>query len=712
MKKASVIALDGEGHTTKDGRHLYTYMSASTSTGLVADIEDRKGLKTPAILDWVLSLPERPFKVGYALGYDWTKWMENLPPAALYQLWRPDLRQGQHGPRPIRVLARNRLYSLNMVSTRLAIAGDQDPKTKQWRTRRTVWDVFKFFGRAFVGALEQWGVGTPELRAEILAMKEKRGSFKGINQKEREYCQSETRLLAELVEKLLAACDEADLELKDLYGPGSLAAAMLRKGKAKAQIVDLSKKPALGDAVQRAFFGGRFEISRVGPVKKVFSYDIASAYPCAETQIPCLEHGEWRHLSFRGRGGHEMHPRIVDEVIRDADVALVRWHALPHPDIPSHPPKALRELPDFAHLDVKTLLALSDLSDPEISDRAWGPFPWRGPSGNILFPVVCPSGGWVYGHEWLAARSCPRLFPNLHASEAWVYSTTCDCGSPFRDEVADAYVKRLEWGKEGRGLTLKLAVNSRYGKRAQSSGSHPFRCLVAAGFITSYTRAMILRAIARAKDPWSIVSIATDGILSTEPLELEKPPRTGTEKRAAEIGKSCLGEWESKEPGDVFLMRPGMRFDLNLDQKIGTTAARGLGVKVLHEARRRVLAQWKRKPLSPLRIQQPARFHGAKLSINVKARGRENETCTKNPDYGLWKRPDPYNVSYEPLPKRPCVGPGGRRVMAWALSDRDPPSAPYDAEVSAQFNADLQEAEDVASAQPDADQVGPVGEDL
>jgi hypothetical protein len=700
VKAKTVIALDGEGHTTKDGKHLYTYMSASTSEGLVTDIEDRRGLRTPEILDWVLGLPEKPFKVGYALGYDWTKWMEALPPAALYQLWRPDLRQGKHGPRPIRVLAKNRLYSLNLVSTRLAIAGDQDPVTRQWNRRRTVWDVFKFFGRSFVSALEQWNVGTSELRAEILAMKEKRGSFKGINAKERAYCQDETRLLAELIEKLLAACAEADLDLKDLYGPGSLAAAMLRKGKAKEQIVTLHDRPELADPVQRAFFGGRFEISRVGPVKDVHSYDIASAYPCAETQLPCLSCGKWRRV---------VDPSDLD--VEAADVALVRWHADPHPDIRSHPPKALRELPDFARLDLKTLLALSDLSDPEISDRAWGPFPWRGPSGNILFPVVCPSGGWVFGHEWLAARSAPKLWPNLRASEALLYETSCDCGSPFKEEVADAYVKRLEWGKEGKGLTLKLAVNSRYGKRAQSSGSHPFRCLVAAGFITSYTRAMILRAIATADDPWSIVSIATDGILSTEPLTLERPPVTGAETRAREIGKSTLGEWESKEPGNVFLMRPGMRFDLDLAEKVGTTAARGLGVKVLHEARKRVLAQWKKRPLSPLKIQQPARFHGAKLSINVKARGKPAETYTKNADYGLWKRPDPYNVSYEPLPKRPCLG-SRNRVMTWALSDRDPPSAPYDAEVSATFNADLSEAEDWASAQPDADQVGPVGEDL
>ena len=41
-----------------------------------------------------------------------------------------------------------------------------------------------------------------------------------------------------------------------------------------------------------------------------------------------------------------------------------------------------------------------------------------------------------------------------------------------------------------------------------------------------------------------------------------------------------------------------------------------------------------------------------------------------------------------------------------------PESAPYDRDVSAKFNSDLQEAEDLASAQPDLDQVGPIGEEL
>lgn len=696
-----VIALDGEGYTNARGRHLYTYMSASDSSGLVGEISNKRGLRTGQILEFVLGLPKKPRKVGYALGYDWTKWFEDLPAAALYTLWRPDLRLGKFGPRPIRISIVDKVYRLNLVSTRLAIGGDQDPLTRRFRSTAVVWDVFKFFGRAFVGALEQWGVGSREQIVRIQRMKDKRGSFGGIGARERAYCQEETLLLAQLVEKLLSACEEAGLDLRDLYGPGSLAAAMLKRGKAKKQIVDLSRKKALKDAVQRAFFGGRFEINRVGPVQKVHSYDIASAYPCIETQLPCLEHGEWRHVR-----------KPTDAQIRKADAALVRWHADPHPKIESHPPKALHELPDFAHLDMKSLVTLADLSEPEVADRAWGPFPYRTKNGSILFPVVCPSGGWVYGAEWLAARGAPRLFPNLRASEAWLYETACDCDPPFRDEVAQAYLKRLEWGKEGRGLTLKLAVNSRYGKRAQSSGSHPFRCLVAAGLITSGTRAMILRAIARAGDPWNVVSIATDGILSTEPLDLEKAPRTGTEKRAREMGKSCLGEWESKKPSDVFLMRPGMRFDLKLDDKIGTTAARGLGVRTLHKAREAVLRQWKRKPLAPLKIQQPAQFHGAKLSINVKARGKPDEDYSKNRSYGLWERPDPYNVSYEPLPKRPCVAADGRRVMAWVLSDLEPESAPYDKEVSARFNQDLQEAEDVAAAQPDMDQMGPVGEDL
>ena len=46
----------------------------------------------------------------------------------------------------------------------------------------------------------------------------------------------------------------------------------------------------------------------------------------------------------------------------------------------------------------------------------------------------------------------------------------------FRD-LSEYYETRLQWGKEARGIVLKLGMNSVYGKLAQSVGSHRYRSL-------------------------------------------------------------------------------------------------------------------------------------------------------------------------------------------------------------------------------------------
>src|SRR5208282_2703220 len=90
------------------------------------------------------------------------------------------------------------------------------------------------------------------------------------------------------------------------------ASIMLAKMNAKA-----NKAPIPGEMrriVDMCSFGGRFEHSWVGPVRKMWSYDIASAYPFAMTQIPCFKHGEWRLVK-----------RPTVEQLREAPAAAVHW---------------------------------------------------------------------------------------------------------------------------------------------------------------------------------------------------------------------------------------------------------------------------------------------------------------------------------------------------------------------------------------------------
>lgn len=707
-KSRLVLGLDGEGHSTKSGRHLYTYLAASDSTGeIFFDVENPKGLTTKEIFDFLLELPAGALKGGFALGYDFTKWLENLPDREIYLLYRPDLRAGKNGPNPRRIPIEGRLYGVNLVATKLSVMGDWNKGKAGFNSRCSVWDLFRFFQKSFVASLREWGVGTENELLAIQKMKDARGNFSKIGDKEKAYCRSEVRLLAALWEKLIEACEEAEIPLRDFFGAGSLGAATLRNGPAKQEIVTVPKR--MRKAVSCAFFGGRFEQSARGPILSSEGYDLASAYPYAETQLPCLRHGTWKHVR-----------KNVEKEVRRARAACVRYSLAPRTDVVS------REFWDYG--GVEACVNMPELSERvRVSEFPWGPFPFRLEDGSILFPVES-AGGWVWRPEILAVLDNPQVWPNLRLHEAWVLKSKCRCEPPFLKEISGFYLKRLEWGKEAKGLVLKKGLASRYGKRAQTVGKAPFHCGVAAGMITSHTRGEILRAIAT--DPNAILSVATDGIIARKKLQLRAPLPTGTGE------KKPLGMWEHKESGAIFLMRPGMRFAIELssagtrrttgdtpalscsrdaddrgacpnfsprisldvegnDTLEGTTAARGVGVKKLHAERAAILAAWS-DAAEGTSVPRGTIFNGAKLSITKLQDG----TYKRSPKYGRWTAADDFKVSYAPLPKRPWAD-SSHRLLTWALTRHDGTSAPYDPIAERADLLELREAQDEAECQPD-----------
>lgn len=663
------IGIDGEGWTDSEGNHHYSYLAACTEDHLIGDIYEPMGLHTAQILEFLSSLPQESWnlKVGFSLGYDITKWIEHLPDSTIWLLNHPEYRKGKWGPKNIRWGE----YALNRMSSKFTIVRYEE--TDHYRC--VVWDLFKFFQTTFVKALKQWEVGDQEIWDRIQAMKEKRGDFQGIGEEEKLYCQEECRLLARLARKLVTSHFQAGIKLTSYYGPGSTASAMLKVMHAKEEKAVVPKP--MEYAVECAFFGGRFECSQIGPLKGVYSYDIASAYPYAMTQLPCLKHGIWELVQ---------NPRI--EEIEIAPAACVHYR-LPYTD----------KIRRYDLVDIDVIRHSCDIPGRAYTcDTAWGPFPFRLKDGNIIFPVTC-EGGWVWQYEYLEAV---KHWPNVECTEAWILKQNCSCNRPFAYQIAEYYNRRLEWGKDGKGITMKLGVNSCYGKRAQRVGSSPFRCVVSAGMITSRTRSMLLQGITSAKNQWNIVSVATDGIQSLEPLELPNPVFTGTES-AAELAslkegkkKYPLGAWESKGQDDVHMIRPGMRFSLTRESKIDTTAARGLGVKVLHENRAWVRANWDIKPMSDCDVQQPMMFMGSKPCIrpNTKTRELLRDVAAgkvalgdiaamvhfdRDSKYGKWLKPEPRKVSYSPLPKRPKAARDNSTFICytWSLDRDSGESVPY-----------------------------------
>lgn len=578
------IGIDGEGR----GRfpHVYDYLAASDSEGNVWEVSDSRGIRTSAALDLILSLPEKVTICGFSFNYDLTKILAELPNESLYRLFHEQERIKIVNGRTIFKPVRWEGYRLNYMNRRFSVR-------KKGGHQRVVWDVFSFFQTSFVNALKAWGIADEKRLERMIDMKGKRAEFDALEPDQiRAYCKEECKFLAELVESLYKAHMGAGLKLRDFYGAGSTSSALLKKIGIKKQVQTWPAQ--MSDAVSRAFFGGRFENSVLGPIEgKVYNYDISSAYPYHMTRLPCLIHGRW----------------VLTEsvsVFEQATIGLVRYRF-----------------------------------NADAKGDSWGPFPVRTKEGSIIFPR-CSVGGWCWGNEFKAAALWK---PEL--ASAWVYYQECDC-QPFK-AIPETYLERLALGKDGKGIVLKLGMNGGYGKFAQSKGlKPPFQNYVYAGIITSNTRAQLLEAISCAKDPWAIKMLATDGIFSTEQLELPKPVNTGTFSVA-----KPLGGWEEKVyNGGMFAARPGIYFPLDpAEQEPKDVKARGLGKAIIQKQWHVLVDAYARGEIGAV-IGGMTQFIGIKGALN-----RAGDKVNRSEKYGEWI-PQQTAISFHPSPKRTWGGNG------------------------------------------------------
>jgi len=527
-------------------------------------VEDRRGLSTEDCLDFLLDLGTRDARVcGYYLSYDWTMILRDLDDSALYTLYRPELRARPNGAFS-RVEYKS--YKIHWLAGAVWLSDDH--------RKVTIWDLGKYYQGPFVNALIDWKI-RPDVQAEIAEMKKRRSVFtwKEIS-RIRRYCLNECEALAEFAQAVDQAHTDADLKPRGWFGPGSTASVLLKRHEIHERRGIIP--PPMLEPVACAFFGGRAEISTTGLIRgPVYAYDISSAYPYHASQLPCLEHGRWvRVTRERALTGKEC------------------AHALVHGHV-HHAP------------------------------GDWGPLPVRLANGSIVFPRSGASGWW-WRDEWLAAREgWPK---GLKFDHAYVLRRECDC-KPF-DFLPQLFAHRRAVGKEsGEGKVLKLALNSVYGKLAQTIGGAQYASRVWSGMITSGTRAQVLRLMLRHNDLSNVLMIATDGLFSTERHDVDK--------------EIVLGGWERSEHESITLVRPGIYW-------LGQTKlrARGLGRDSLDVAKVQ-LATALQDGVERVTLAPRVAFGGAKLCVY----GTPGGELRRSEHYGQWHT-IPTHVSLAPAPKR------------------------------------------------------------
>ena len=504
FEKGNFICLDGEGGEV-DGVHRYLMCMASDGDE-AESIFKEGGLSTDDCLHFLMRQKQKHHDgifVIFAGGYDGNLWLRDVPRETIEKIVKADFNEIVWW-KGWGIRFKQRKY--------FALCNDKIRDKNGKLISMVIWDVHGFFQSSFVVACNNW-IPDYEKLDLIIEGKKQRTAFTA-DQREfmSEYTYAELQALKLIMTKLRDACETLGLTLNRWDGAGAIAAAIYKNHNVKQHYAPIPDH--IHEASKHAYFGGRIEIAKIGHHEgTIYHYDINSAYPSKQYLLPSLAGGEWKR-------SYETDVRKIPEQIV---ICLVRW----------------------------------DINEEEILC----PFPYRSQLQNL---VLYPHEG--YGWYWkpeveaaLNARDSCKNYYKIEIEETYVFYPATD-EKPFY-WIHEYYEERKRIVAESKrtGIpngvekAIKLGINSLYGKLAQRVGYNPqngrippYHNLVYAGYITSATRAQLFTA--GQQKPHAIICLATDGIYSTEPLELDCPK------------DKILGAWEANEHDAMTLVQSGVYF--------------------------------------------------------------------------------------------------------------------------------------------------------
>jgi hypothetical protein len=518
------IAIDGEGI-----KNDYVLLDSSLSD--YARLYTGQRLTTLQCLDWLYNLAWHAgygVFVLYGAGYDFNNWMRDIPFADVKRLansqmvrvgnylvqWQP------HFKFELRLIRdedeskpeySDKRYIYKHIKTRL---GDE----REDYIGIKFWDVLPWWQTSFENALDlTLKDGRAIERDLITAGKEARGTFTHDNiEWVSRYNKAECLNLAYMMCELDAWFKTVGIKPRYYNGPGSAAKFLLASNapwmhagrKIEHTATNISQKvreyifPGADHAhsmLQRAlsaYAGALNKQLQIGYHPGItYQYDIVSAYPYWMRNLPCLSHGEWRRT------------REFDS--KAFGLWKVRYHAS-------------RTMPCY-------------------------PFFWRTGNDTIEYPFAFGER-WCHTSEVAAALAVDGA--GVTVLDGWVWTPDiCDDPYPFW-WVTNLFAARKAYkaaGNEGASIGLKLPLNSLYGSVAQARGGTIGRPpwtqqLLWSGAITAATRTRLY--LAHRLNPDATVHMATDGIISTEPLPLR-------------IGDG-LGDWEETQLTNLTVVQYGI----------------------------------------------------------------------------------------------------------------------------------------------------------
>ena len=388
---------------------------------------------------------------------------------------------------------------------------------------------------------------------------ERLGSEKGYyeNRKEEvlEYCRKDSDLTLKAAMLMKETIESVKMPRGNLSFRNPISQAKV----SEMYIRDNFKYPKVPEKLEffhwlaeQSYHGGIFSTERRGFFDNpLYSYDINSAYPY---QMDKLSH--WANGVF-------LHVEKPDEVDTRYGWFLCEFNCpyISYPDY-THPYEV-----EFCYDDV----------DPEHCETV------------LMNPkrVVYPSGKrrqWVtkIEYEWMLENG---FEPEMRGGVAWQQEKE-EYENPFSWIKEVYYARRAikeEDSEDIRQWALKIAMNGAYGKTAQKKkGRGTLTNFFYASYITAGTRLQICDVMMQ--KPESIVEVATDSILSTEPLSVNVSEK--------------LGDWSYDKYKKALVIGSGIRQQY-LDDTEFVTHARGLTYRTDYDMLGAIKKGWNERERKP-----------------------------------------------------------------------------------------------------------------
>ena len=348
-----------------------------------------------------------------------------------------------------------------------------------------------------------------------------------------EYCRKDAELTLRAAKLMQETIENTKLDIGSLSFRNPISQAKI----SELYVKDNFDYPKIPKGIEKfhyfaykTYHGGIFSTLKRGFFnQKLFSYDINSAYPY---QLQSLPH--W------GNGVFETIAKPITNK-KDKDYSKYGWYKCEF-DCEWIP------YADYNHAHVVEMV----IEEIEVAVKL-------NPKRKIY-----PTGKrvqWItkIEYEWMKKR---KFYVKFIAGFEWV-KTSDKYDNPFR-WCEEVYKRRKEITRKDVGdvreYALKIVLNGIYGKTAQAKrGMGSLTNFFYASYITAGTRIQICDAIH--VNPGAVIEIATDSILSTEPLSVKVSEK--------------LGDWSLRTYEKGLLIGSGMR-QLWEDEKTYKSAARGL----------------------------------------------------------------------------------------------------------------------------------------